>query len=103
MKIKCDSKEYELPDLTVDQWLKIITAYDKIAEKTGSTTLFEPEGVESTLEFYYLLLHDSYPELTRNKLKKMPLYQLGLEFSGKVLASLTEIPLGSESAKENEA
>ena len=103
MKIKCDGKEYDIPDLTVDQWLKIITAYDKIAEKTGSTTLFEPEGVESTLEFYYLLLHDSYHELTRNKLKKMPLYQLGLEFSGKVLAALTEIPLDSGSAKEEKA
>ena len=103
MKIKCDGKEYDIPDLTVDQWLKIITAYDKVAEKTGSTTLFEPEGVESTLEFYYLLLHDSYSELTRNKLKKMPLYQLGLEFSGKVLAALTEIPLDSESAKAEKA
>ena len=102
MKIKCDGKEYDIPDLTVEQWLKVITAYDKASTKANSTSLFEPSGVESTLEFYYLLLHDTYPELTRNKLKKMPLYQLGLTFSGQVLASLTEIPLGSESAESEE-
>lgn len=103
MKIKVDSKDYDIPDLTVENWLKVITAYDKFSAKAGSTSLFEQEGVESTLEFYYLLLHDSYPELTRNKLKKMPLYQLGLTFSGQVLAALTEIPLGSESADEEKA
>jgi hypothetical protein len=103
MKIKCDGKEYKIPDLNVDQWLKIITAYDKFMEKAGGTNLIDPAGVEANLEFFYLLLHDTYPELTRNKLKKMPLYQLGLEFTGQILGALTEIPLGSESAKEKEA
>lgn len=102
LKIKCDGKEYAIPDLNVDQWLKVIKTYDEKPGKAVSTSLFEAEGVETTLEFYYLLLHDTYPELTKNKLRKMPLYQLGIQFSGLVIGALTEIPFGSvPQEKEN--
>lgn len=96
LKIKCDGKEYDIPELTVEQWLKIITAYDKYVEKLSNASLFDPRGVESTLEFYHLLLHDAYPELTRQKLKKMPFYQLGVDFSGRVITQLTKVPFDFE-------
>jgi hypothetical protein len=103
LRIKVDKKDYALPDLDVDQWLKIIAAYEKAQEKAGTASLLDADGINATVEFYFLLLHDTYPELTRNKLKKMPLYQLGVEFSGKVFMALTEIPLDSASPKSDAA
>ena len=103
MKIKCDSKEYDIPKFQVGDWEKIIISYDKFMAKSEVETLLSPEGIKEQVEFYYLLLHDAYPELTRNKLRKMPLYQLGMEFTGMLFTELMKVPLGLELANENEA
>lgn len=103
MKIKCDKKEYEIPDLDVDQWRKVIKIYNKATAKADSESLFTDAGIDASLEFYFALLNPHYPELTKNKLGKMPLYQLAGPFTIKVFQTLTEIPLDSENAEEEKA
>ena len=95
MKIKCDGKEYDIPDLDADHLLKIA----KREEKKGGEAVDLPlsKRLEGGIDFFYDLLNPYYPELTKKVLGKMPSYQLSDIFQLKIIVKLLTPPLDSES------
>jgi hypothetical protein len=105
LNITVDGKDYAVPDITAGDWRKVLKANQKIREKYGDAadSLFAEEGIDAAIEFYHALLGPHYPELTKNKLEKMPMHQLTGAFVARVFAALGEIPLGSAPPSESES
>jgi len=104
LKITVDKKEYEIPELTAGDWRKVVVAHRKFREKHGedADNLFTEKGIDAAIDFYFALLNPHYPEITRNKLEKMPMRQMTAMFVTKVYLALTEIPLDSASLSESD-
>ena len=94
MKIKCDGKEYDLPDLNAGQYRKVLEADEK-RESGEEHTLLSTEGVDLSIQFYYDLLNPHYPELTKKVLAKMPAYQLHPLFRARLAIEILTPPLDS--------
>jgi len=92
MKIKCDGKEYALPDLNAGQYRKVLEADEK-RESGEEHTLLSTEGVDLSIQFYYDLLNPHYPELTKKVLAKMPAYQLHPLFRARLAIEILTPPL----------
>jgi len=105
LKIKVGEKNYDIPRLTAGDWRRVIKAHKKISEKYGEVgnNLFEEEGLDVMINFYYALLNPTYPELTKNKLEGLDMSCLTTLFVAQVFNAITEIPLDSAQTKESES
>lgn len=77
MTIHIGENEYRVPVLSVKQYKKIVKYCD---EQSDKGILTETDNLEYVLGYLYLLLHDAYPEVTREALEEMPMWQAGKEF-----------------------
>jgi hypothetical protein len=100
-KIKVGDKEYPLPDLDFDHWMKVVKALEKRNEKEADN-LYTSGGIEGVIQFYYDLLNPYYPEVTKKVLGKMPPYQGGIEFMGLLALEFQKIPLDSKPDEEKD-
>jgi len=97
LKIKVGDKEYDIPVLNMGQ----MKAFNKrIAELTDDNML-SVEGVDNAIDIFYALLNDTYPELTKKVLEKMPAYQGGAAFAVKLWSEFFNPPLDSKPKEEN--
>ncbi len=90
IKIVVGEREYPLPRLKLKEYKKLLK---KIAEQDENQS--EEAALEFMREFYYELLSIENPEITREDLDEMPLYQFGAEFLVKLKLALFHIPLDS--------
>lgn len=58
--------------------------------------LSDDEAVDKTLDFYERLLKIFDPNVTREELEQMPVYQLGVEFMSELFTYLFTVPLNSK-------
>ena len=99
--IKVGDKDYPLPDLDFDHWLKVVEQVEKRNE-TQADNLYTAEGIKGCVQFYYDLLNPYHSEITKKALGKMPPYQGGVEFMGKLALELQRIPLDSKPEKDTD-
>lgn len=107
MKIEVDKKKYELPEFEIDKWESVQKVFEKVQKKAEGNdnaglggNILNKENTDDAVDFYYAILHDAYPELTKNKLKKMPVYQAASPFMIKIILHYNDIPLDSDTEKE---
>lgn len=99
LKIKVGKKKYDIPDLEVDHWRKFVKTVNS-NEGMPVPDIFEDEGIDDSIEFYYSLLHPYYPEVTKKALEKMPVHQLTAPFVQRVIYAIITPPLDSTSEDE---
>lgn len=97
-KIKVGDKVYDIPDVDLAYWRKLIKRFGSPEE---TKNIFEEEGVDDAIEFFYNLLHPYNPEITKKALEKMPVHQCGALFIQKIISEILTPPLdsGEDSAK----
>lgn len=90
--IRVGDKSYDIPNLTLKQYKKVVKTLENqpIDENTN-----ELEALDFTKDFYYNLLKTEHPELKKEQMDDMPIYQYGAEFIIKLKMALFRIPLGS--------
>jgi hypothetical protein len=90
LKITVGDKKYDVPTLTFKQYKATLKTLENQTEDMG-----EPEALEFTRDFFYKLLKPEHPQIKKEDLDDMPIYQYGAEYIIKLKMALFRIPLGS--------
>lgn len=91
LKIIVGDKEYPIPRIKVKELRKLL----KTVDVSNPDEMTESEGIDKTVEFFYLLLKAENPSIKKADLEDMPAFQLGLEFYTRVRMELMKVPLVS--------
>jgi len=92
MTVEVGGKKYKIPSVTIKVFRKAVACLsfeDPLKLKDG-------DYLDNVVEFYYLLLKDTYPELTKAKLEDMPAYQTDIEFVVLAKVAAMQRPLDSK-------
>ena len=85
-------KKYKIPSVTIKVFRKAV----KCLSFEDPLKLKDEDYLDNVVNFYYLLLSDEYPELTKAKLEDMPAYQTAIEFVVLVKIAAMQRPLDSK-------
>lgn len=86
-------KKYLVPDVTVRTRTRLFDLQELL--KTDAV-VNERDSMNYVVDYIYEILRDEYPELKKEDLDEMPVWQTSFEFYMKLEAHINAVPLDSE-------